>query len=417
MPRLATLVAVLLALLPAGLASQERADIASDLTVTDKIYVATQIHSDLITYFGHWSPALRQEFEAAYRRYVSRITAAQSRRDFDLDSAELVASVHNGHTRFTDDLLPREDRLPMPFTLVESDNGAWLVAASALPDLRLGDRVISIDRQPIDAFLRDRARYVAASNARMAISHVPSSPQLFPLSFELGLEGGRRVRVSRTDQPPGQRAPDATETQWLVPGQIGYIRIPSFNSPDREQAALDFVRQAHNAKALILDLRGNGGGATPFALLGALMDRPSPTWNASTPEIIPLLEAQGAAPASFVRPSRLLPPRTDPFGGQLYVLVDRYTGSAAEDAVMPLKITRRATILGETTQGSSGQPYRFDLGNGMRLSVGTVHYTFPDGTAFEGVGIAPDIEIQRSAADIAAGRDAVLARARSLAER
>jgi carboxyl-terminal processing protease len=82
---------------------------------------------------------------------------------------------------------------------------------------------------------------------------------------------------------------------------------------------------------------------------------------------------------------------------------------------MPFKETGRAVVIGETTQGSSGNPYRADLGNGMRVSIGAVRYRFPDGRPFEGIGIVPDVPVELKVADLQNGRDAVLARAQELA--
>ena len=83
---------------------------------------------------------------------------------------------------------------------------------------------------------------------------------------------------------------------------------------------------------------------------------------------------------------------------------------------MPFKDTARAVIVGETTQGSSGNPYRASLGYGMAVSIGAVRYRFPDGTPFEGVGIAPDVVVERRISDLVAGRDAILERAQALAD-
>jgi carboxyl-terminal processing protease len=149
----------------------------------------------------------------------------------------------------------------------------------------------------------------------------------------------------------------------------------------------------------VIDVRGNGGGATPFRLMTALMNRTRRPWQQS--------------------PARDLPPQSpadDAYGGRVFVLVDRFCGSACEDFVMPFKDTARGVIVGETTQGSSGNPFRADLGNGMRVAIGAVRYRFPDGTPFEGVGIDPDVPIERRLSDIAAARDAVLERARALAD-
>jgi carboxyl-terminal processing protease len=179
---------------------------------------------------------------------------------------------------------------------------------------------------------------------------------------------------------------------------------------------VELVRQFTSAPNLIVDVRGNGGGSTPGQLIGALMNQPWRTWQATTPQLIALFDAQGLAPIQASRSSRVQPPSRDAFQGRLFLLVDRFCGSACEDFVMPFKDTSRAVVVGETTQGSSGNPYRTDLGFGMRIAIGAVRYRFPDGAPFEGVGIAPDVMVERRIADIVAARDAVLERARQLAE-
>jgi carboxyl-terminal processing protease len=75
---------------------------------------------------------------------------------------------------------------------------------------------------------------------------------------------------------------------------------------------------------------------------------------------------------------------------------------------MPFKDNGRATLVGETTAGSSGQPHAVDLGDGFRAWIGAKRESFPDGRTFEGVGIAPDIEIRQTAADLRDGNDRVL---------
>jgi len=83
---------------------------------------------------------------------------------------------------------------------------------------------------------------------------------------------------------------------------------------------------------------------------------------------------------------------------------------------MPFKDNGRAEIIGETSQGSSGQPYFFDFGNGMRLMVGTVRYNFPDGSEFESVGITPTIPVEVRTQDVRANADPVLMAALKVAQ-
>jgi carboxyl-terminal processing protease len=93
------------------------------------------------------------------------------------------------------------------------------------------------------------------------------------------------------------------------------------------------------------------------------------------------------------------------------VLTDRACASACEDFVMPLKTTGRATLIGETTFGSSGQPFLYDFGNGMSFRVSTKRMYLPDGSEFEGVGIRADIEVAPTIDDVRSRRDVVLLKA------
>lgn len=280
-----------------------------------------------------------------------------------------------------------------------------------------GAIVRTLNESPVDDFVRERAQYVAASSDRLARAHVFSYPALFPERMSVGLNNGNVVVVDRSlrGEASEQSTVRSSEGRWLLDGQLAYVRVPAFADPAYERTAVQFVRQFASSPNLVVDVRGNGGGTTPRQLIGALMNRPWRTWHETTPQHIALFDAQGIPPIQAVRGSRLQSPSSDAYGGRLFLLVDRFCGSACEDFVMPFKDTGRAVIIGEMTQGSSGNPYRADLGNGMSMAVGAVRYRFPDGTDFEGVGIAPDVTVERTLLGIINNRDAVLERAEELA--
>jgi C-terminal processing protease CtpA/Prc len=102
------------------------------------------------------------------------------------------------------------------------------------------------------------------------------------------------------------------------------------------------------------------------------------------------------------------------FSGPVYILTSPTTCSAAEDFLIPLRVQKRATLVGEATCGSSGQPLSFAIyGADVRICTKWDH--FPDGTEFVGVGILPDVEASRTKEDVAKGRDTVLQTAIQLA--
>lgn len=80
------------------------------------------------------------------------------------------------------------------------------------------------------------------------------------------------------------------------------------------------------------------------------------------------------------------------YEGPLQLLISRSTMSAAEDFTAMFKNTRRATLIGQPTYGSTGTPCMIPLRCGGRAQVVSVGYRLPDGTEFIGKGILPDIE-------------------------
>jgi C-terminal processing protease CtpA/Prc len=62
-----------------------------------------------------------------------------------------------------------------------------------------------------------------------------------------------------------------------------------------------------------------------------------------------------------------------------------------------------AKLIGQRSQGSSGNPKPHDLGNGVTVYVPSWRDLNVDGTDLEGVGIAPDIEVKTSPADFTNG--------------
>lgn len=381
-------------------------DLTGDLVVASRIYALVQ------QYFAHWDGVSRADVDVAYRRYVSDVLRAADRRAFDLATLRFVATLRNGHTQFFD---AQADGRPLKFRLLEVEN-QWVVVASQDSGLRRGSVVQTIDDKPVAAVVNELAQYVAASNKRLARTHVFSYPILFGERISIGLKTGEVVVIDRSVKPDAT-APSGVgvEGRWLREGQVAYIRVPTFGDQTSEVTAIDLVRRFTTAPNLIVDVRGNGGGSTPRELINILMNQSWHTWQESTPQQIALLEANGVPPLQASRPSREQAPSASAYAGRLFVLVDRFCGSACEDFVMPFKETGRAVVIGETTQGSSGNPYRTNLSNGMRIAVGAVRYRFPDGQPFEGLGIVPDVPIELKISDLQSGRDAALDRTLELA--
>ena|SRR5437867_8651220 len=87
------------------------------------------------------------------------------------------------------------------------------------------------------------------------------------------------------------------------------------------------------------------------------------------------------------------------FRGKVIVLTGPATLSSCESFVLMMKQMPGCVTVGQTTGGSSGNPKIFDLGNGTSASIPQWKDLRPDGTCFEGEGIAPDVEVKAKPAD------------------
>ncbi len=423
-PRRLRVAALVLAFVPPPPGLAQDAGFAP-MTAAERVYRASRVYGAALAYFAHWAGAPdAATIESAHRAYIEAALTSEDRAAFSRASMRFLATFRNGHTMFLDLPLIRQGGT-LPFS-ARAVGDRWVVTHSRTEALHAGDVLETIDGRPFEEFFRELRPLLAASTEQwarhvlfMRVPAITVCAHLFPERFVLGLDGGRTAAVDRRSMPGIELGP--TEGRWLDPGTLAYVRVPSFFEPGYEKRAVELVREYGKAAALIVDVRGNAGGQTPGELTKALMNRPYRWWTESTPASLPYFQLRAAQGSweyrPFSRPELLWrasasEPAADAYPGRLALLVDSGCYSACEDFVVPFKDNGRALVVGETTGGSTGQPYMLDLGDGMQAIVGAKREMFPDGSPFEGVGIRPGVEVSPTVEDLRAGRDVVLETAR-----
>jgi carboxyl-terminal processing protease len=390
-------------------------------------------------YFAHAEGAPLFDLDRDYQEYLKAAFAAEDRRAFDLASMAFTGKLRNGHSGFYDEWLQKNHGQPLGFTLQPMAEG-WVVILSQLGDVNPGDLVVSVGEKPIEQFYAENDGLLEGSSEATRRRSLSWRTYLWPEKFELGLANGKRVAIDRANQKL-EKTKSFPFSQGPVkkPEGVGLIRIASFEDPAQERSAISQEKALANAKAILIDVRGNGGGSTPGQLISALLDRTWRDFRYTTPLYVAHAGAQNQVRKAFpqassdpvtkgyldafeelrdaeiLTPGAVHPPAKDAYRGKVILLVDGFCNSACEDFVEPFKTSGRGTLVGEATNGSSGQPYYFEFGNGMVLRVSSKRYYLPDGSAFEGVGMKPDVEVRPSLADWKAGRDPVFDKALQLA--
>jgi len=185
----------------------------------------------------------------------------------------------------------------------------------------------------------------------------------------------------------------------IIPGNIGYIYIGSFNVDNLKDPfyqALDYVK---GTKALILDIRHNNGGSSDH--VETIVDR--------------FITAPLAKPESYLLGDLVLSAPFTPQGSFQYVkpvvvLINGVCVSAGDYLPEVMKQIPTVTVVGDTTAGASAGatldvPAQYELPSGKKVFIGTLDLRRYDGLPWEWVGIAPDILVEQTRADLANGKD------------
>lgn len=176
-------------------------------------------------------------------------------------------------------------------------------------------------------------------------------------------------------------------------GGIGYIAINSWNSGQRGdyEALYAALTEFANAPGLIIDVRANGGGSEPLAqeFAGCFIDEPK-LYSKHVYRQVGEPNAFGPVHDRVVQPNKARPQ----YRGKVAVLVGPVVISSCESFVLMMKQIPGCVLVGEPTQGSSGNPKPYDLGNGVTVYLPSWKDLLPDGTCLEGVGIAPDVLVK-----------------------
>lgn len=177
----------------------------------------------------------------------------------------------------------------------------------------------------------------------------------------------------------------------ILRGNVGYLALQFFSDPDyagaTAVAAMNFLA---SSDAVIIDVRGTPGGKeTMVQLLSSYFvkgnDRGRRHLNTLEQPYTGENEQYWTIP--YVPGGRM-------YSTDLYVLVDEYTGSAAEAFAYSMKALKRATIVGDTTAGSAHNVDIEVIHNDFVMHMPVRRPVNPvTGTNWEHTGVEPDVAV------------------------
>lgn len=414
----------------------------------------------------------RAEWDQAKREALAQLDGVDDPMTLYAVLTPLLGHIGEGHMYLKPSVdqikRQRETAAALPLDLHWNTRGVFVVAGyGEAADIPAGARLLSIDGEGYDALLAE------------LVSMVPHDGDIVtgPMRFEIGDRYAVLRRRRRGDEPDFRlryqaadgavvertvaafplagRPPKAEEADpgvatldWLAPG-VAYLNVPTLSNAPYDAAHVPFREAMRRlfeelrrgrATRLILDLRGNGGGAEPnesilFSFLVAETQHKYAAVEARGQDLS-VVSLSGKTfertvfdedDLAFQRPlpdgrlSRLdVPPEglrsqwepSDPvYRGRLVVLAGGYTFSGGAELASMLRHARRGVFVGEEVGGTddgntSGYTWRITLPNsGLRLGVPLLQFRMNWPGTPGGRGVLPDCDVPPEVGELGVQRD------------
>jgi C-terminal processing protease CtpA/Prc len=275
--------------------------------------------------------------------------------------------------------------------------------------LKKGDLVVSIDSQPptrdnLHVMMYDQRMLAPRAKNRLEVQppggaarEVVVHPRIEP----------QKIMLTKWDHA----------TQWRELEDEAYLdrhrfktinddvlvwKMPQFNIPREDVSRM--ITKVSKYKNLIIDLRGNPGGAVECLqfMVGGFVGE-----NVT-------IGTERGRDTSHPQLSRKT---KDRYEGNLILLIDSGSASAAELFSRTMQLNGRAKVLGDRSAGAVmvSMYYERKVGMGTTRFIGTsitvADIIMTDGKSLEHTGVVPDEVILPTAEDLAFDRDPVLSRA------
>jgi carboxyl-terminal processing protease len=400
------------------------------LTETERLSGFIRLWSETKYNFAFFSKQPNLDWDQVLVEYLPKVQKAESTFEYYRLLRQCLALLHDGHTEAWG---PSREAFDQPPIRLAPVNGKAVIVAVALADkikqpvlkeqllraeLKVGEEVAEVDGRPVQDIVRqDLYPYISASTTQAlelkAIPKLLNGQDKSQVTLTImDLAGGTRTAVltrsSHWSFPP-LASGRQFQAKELADG-ILYIHLPSFEGKECVKEFEAVLPRLRSARGLLFDVRHNGGGSSGNgdAIIGYLIDKTFCDSHWKTRQYMPAFRAWGEAEKWYEGKNSIKPRGGQPFRGPVVVLTGPETCSAAEDFVVALHGSGRAKVVGEKTNGSTGQPLMLSLPGGGGARICTKWDTYADGREFVGVGVIPDVEVHPSCEEIAAGKDAVL---------
>lgn len=430
------------------------AQVPNKLSPSDKVYGLSKFWQEVNYNFVYLDKVDRGMWDNRYRELIPIVQNTKNDYEYYRELQKFCALLKDGHTNvFLPQGMEQMNTMFGDYRLfIENIDGKAIIVRtnfSKKDEIPFGSEVIAVNGKTTQKFIEENVAPYLSSSTDYVLQDWSMEELLSGLEGEsfivkikkpnnqiLELKLTHKNTEEKEVYPAFEPERQLLDFKWLN-SNVAYVSLNSFQDEKIDSLFIQKLSELYKAKALIIDIRYNGGGDSNIgmAILKYLTNDSILYGSKSSSRLhIPTYKAWG----KYVEPKDTL--KSDwnkkaylSYNDKFFYIFDyqadtikleakrivvptvllmgHNTASAAEDFLIYADNQKHMTKIGENSFGSTGQPLLFELPGGGVARICTKKDTYPDGREFVGNGIKPDIVVKRKLKDYLTKKDPVMEKA------
>ncbi|MFZ4931269.1 S41 family peptidase [Chryseobacterium sp. Mn2064] len=364
-----------------------------------------------INYFFPYKDLIGKDWDTVLKEYIPKLIHTNDELTYKLAVLELTKEINDSHAgiyTFGDivDEFYGFNTAPISTRFIEGQLAVtYIDTKKTSVDLSVGDIITEIDHKKVGDLLKEKAKYIPASNnaslLRYVNDYILKTNNDFT-TFTLKKANGKTATVSIKTVPNETFLEENTIPVYKeIDQNVGYICSAVITEKEMETV----IKKFKNKKGIIIDLR-----CYPKAFTTSVI---SEYFFPEAKQFAQIKATSLQYPGIFktTEQAKIGKKNTNYYQGKVAILVDEYTQSASEFLAMALQTSPKSVIIGSQTAGTDGNVSSIDLPGSMSTSISGLGISYPNGKESQRAGVSIDIQTNPTLESLRKGDDPLVQKA------